>query len=94
MARTSLRPMAASGFDPRGKLEEVFAMDAAGRKLVWVKRPDFQGWACSQCAWAFNPAGPLVGESIEEMKTHYEAQRDQEFKSHVCAKHPGATRPI
>jgi rubredoxin len=86
--------MAASGFGPRGNLEEVLGMDATGRKLVWVKREDFQGWACSQCTWRFNPAGPLVGESIDEMKTHYEEQRDQEFKSHVCAKHPGSIRSI
>jgi len=86
--------METSGFGPRGNVEEVLGMDATGRKLVWVKREDFQGWACSRCAWAFNPAGPLVRESIEEMKTHYEAQRDQEFKSHVCAKHSGTTRPI
>jgi len=58
------------------------------RKLVWVERPNFLGWACSECAWVFNPVGPVVGKSIEEMKTHYEEQRDKEFASHVCAKRP------
>ncbi|HXR33889.1 MAG TPA: hypothetical protein VN830_09285 [Verrucomicrobiae bacterium] len=62
------------------------------RKMVWVKKQDFQGWACSECAWAFNPIGPLVAGSIEEMKTHYEQQRDEEFKSHLCAEHPRATK--
>jgi hypothetical protein len=26
------------------------------------------------------------------MKENYEQQRDQEFKSHVCAEHPRATK--
>ena len=63
-------------------------MEAMRRKLVWVERPNFLGWACSECAWVFNPVGPVVGKSIEEMKTHYEEQRDKEFASHVCAKRP------
>ncbi len=67
-------------------------MEAMRRKLVWVERENFLGWACSECAWAFNPLGPLVGESIEEMKMHYELQRDKEFASHICAEHPRATR--
>lgn len=58
------------------------------RKLVWVESQNFQGWACSECGWAFKPAGPLVGESIDEMKMLYERQRDKEFASHVCAEHP------
>jgi hypothetical protein len=65
-------------------------MVAMRRKLVWVERQNFQGWACSECAWAFNPSGPVVGKSIEEMKTHYEEQRDKEFASHACAGPPFA----
>jgi hypothetical protein len=68
------------------------AIKAMRRKLVWVESQIFQGWACSECAWAFNPLGPLVDESIEEMKEHYEAQRDKEFSSHICAEHPRAPR--
>jgi len=67
-------------------------MEAMRRKLVWVERPEFEGWACTECAWAFNPSGPLVGNSIDEMKMHFERQRDKEFRSHVCARHPRATR--
>ncbi len=67
-------------------------MEAKRRRLVWVKKQNFQGWACSECAWAFNPVGPLVGESIVEMMEHYEKQRDREFTSHVCAEHPGTTK--
>ena len=67
-------------------------MDAMRRKLVWVERQDFQGWACTECAWAFNPLGPVVGKSIDEMKAHYEQQRDKEFKSHVCTEHLGAKK--
>jgi hypothetical protein len=62
------------------------------RKLVWVESQNFQGWACSECAWAFKPLGPLVGQSIDEMKMHYERQRDSEFTSHVCAQHPRSTK--
>jgi hypothetical protein len=40
----------------------------------------------------FNPSGPVVGRSIDEMKTHYEQQRDEEFTSHVCATHPTAAK--
>jgi hypothetical protein len=67
-------------------------MEAMGRKLVWVQRQNFQGWACTECAWEFNPAGPLVGQTLEEMKSRYEKQRDEEFRSHVCAEHPRVTR--
>ena len=67
-------------------------MEAMRRKLIWVKKRNFQGWACSECAWAFNPIGPAVGVSIAEMMQHYEQQRDKEFTSHVCAEHPRATK--
>lgn len=63
-------------------------MEAKRRRLVWMKKQNFQGWACSECAWAFNPIGPLVGESIVEMMEHYEKQRGSEFVAHVCAEHP------
>ena len=62
-------------------------MGALRRKLVWVERANFQGWACTECAWVHNPLGPPIGESIDEMKIHYEQQRDKEFASHVCAAH-------
>ena len=67
-------------------------MGAMRRKLLWVERKNFQGWVCTECAWAFNPSGPLVGQSIDEMKKRYEKQRDLEFTSHVCAEHPRATK--
>ncbi len=67
-------------------------MQAMRRKLVWVERQNFQGWARSECAWAFNSLGPLVGESIDEMKMHCELQRDKEFATHICAEHSRATR--
>ena len=56
-----------------------------GRDLVWVKTGDFQGWACSQCTWVFDPSAAPVGNTLEEMKQNYEQQRDQEFASHACA---------
>jgi hypothetical protein len=68
------------------------AMEPKRRKLEWVERPNFQGWACTECAWAFNPSWPLAGKSIEEMKTEFGQHRDKEFASHVCAEHPRATK--
>jgi hypothetical protein len=58
------------------------------RRMLWLDQGQFRGWACSECAWMFNPSGPLVGKTIEEMKQRYETERDKEFKSHVCAAHP------
>ena len=67
-------------------------MEARRRELVWVEKKNFQGWACSECAWAFSPSGPLIGESLDNMKTHYQEQRDNEFKLHLCADHPRTTK--
>jgi rubredoxin len=67
-------------------------MEARRRKLVQVESQNFQGWACSECAWVFKPSGPPAGESIDEMKMHYKQQRDKEFASHVCEKYPKATK--
>jgi hypothetical protein len=61
------------------------AVEPKRRKLEWVERPNFQGWACSQCAWVFNPSWPLAGKSIDDMKTEFEQHRGKEFASHVCA---------
>jgi hypothetical protein len=63
------------------------------RKLVWVESQAFEGFGCSECNWVFNPPGALVGESLNEMKQKYEAQRDNEFAAHVCVKPPRASRP-
>jgi len=40
----------------------------------------------------FRPLGPLVGQSIDDMKVQYEQQRDKEFAAHVCAEHPRAAK--
>jgi hypothetical protein len=68
------------------------AMEPMRRRLVWAERLNFQGWACTECAWVFIPSGPLVGESLDEMKMLYGEQRDKEFASHVCAEYPRATK--
>jgi hypothetical protein len=63
------------------------------RKLVWIENHNFQGFSCSECNWVSKTFTPLVAESMDEMKQKYEAQRDNEFAAHVCAKHPRAARP-
>jgi hypothetical protein len=67
-------------------------MEAPRRKLVWVERQNFQGWACTECAWTFNPTGPPAGDSIEQMMMLYEQQRDKEFRIHVCTEHSRTTK--
>ena len=68
------------------------AMEPKRRQLAWVERPNFQGWACSECEWVFNPSSPIAGNSIEEMKAKFGQERDKEFASHVCAEHPKARK--
>ena len=63
---------------------------AALRKLVWTEHDRFRGWVCSECAWVFSASYALTGTSLAEMKQIFESQRDKEFASHVCAKHPRA----
>lgn len=58
------------------------------RQMTWVKSPTSERWACSDCDWAFHPAGPPVGKSLEEMKQNFERRRDKEFLGHVCAQYP------
>lgn len=67
-------------------------MEVMRRKLVWVERPTFHGWACSECAWLFNSTGPPTGDSLAEMQSHFEEKRDSAFRTHICAEH-SATRP-
>jgi hypothetical protein len=54
------------------------------RAMVWVKR--IHNWGCSDCAWVFVSSGQIVGNSMDEMVRIFAAQRDKEFKSHVCIK--------
>ena len=56
-------------------------------EMVWVQRERFTGWACSQCAWEFNPSGIPSGNTLAEIKQKYEQERDKQFNSHVCAKY-------
>jgi hypothetical protein len=57
------------------------------RQMVYISTERVQTWACSECAWTFNPSGPPRGGSLEEMKQNYERQRDKEYASHVCTEH-------
>jgi len=58
------------------------------RRLERIDRPNFLGFGCSGCNWRFDPSGVLIGDSLDEMKSKYEAERDKEFAAHVCAEHP------
>ena len=63
------------------------------RRMIWLNQSQFPGWACSECAWKFNPSGPLVGSTLQEMTQRYDAERDKEFKSHVYVVHLRAKKP-
>ncbi len=67
-------------------------MGVVRRKLVWIEKPNFTGWDCSECAWTFDPSEMHTGKSIAEMKENYERQRDEEFQTHACREHPIATK--
>ena len=63
------------------------------RKLEWIESQKFQGFGCSECNWKFTPAGAVEGDSLDEMKSKYQAERDKEFAAHVCLKYPIARGP-
>jgi hypothetical protein len=50
----------------------------------WVATASFRGFGCSECGWVFTVSGPLVGDTIEEMKRAFERERDEAFKACVC----------
>ncbi len=58
------------------------------RTLIWTEEARFQGWRCSECAWAFSPSGQPTGNTLNDMMENYERLRDKEFAAHVCAEHP------
>jgi hypothetical protein len=58
------------------------------RKLVWIANQNFQGFGCSECDWMFKTSSALVGESLDEMKRKYEAQRDEDFAAHGLCQAP------
>jgi len=61
------------------------------RRLEWIESQDFRGFGCSECNWRFSPSGMLLGDSLDEMKRKYEAERDKEFSAHTCVKHTSST---
>jgi hypothetical protein len=63
------------------------------RKLEWIESKNCQGFSCSECNWKFTPAGALEGDSLDEMKRKYQAERDKELAEHVCLKYPIARGP-
>jgi hypothetical protein len=61
------------------------------RNLILIATACFRGYGCSGCGWVFTPSGPLVGNTLEEMKRLYQNECDKEFREHACADHPRAT---
>lgn len=63
------------------------------RSLKWIRSQNFQGFGCDECNWKFSPTGAVAGDSLDEMKRKYEAERGREFAADVCAKHPVSAGP-
>jgi hypothetical protein len=63
------------------------------RDLVCKDQPNFRGWVCSQCSWAFNPPDLPTGENFDAIKGNFGSRRDQEFLLHVCARYPRTSKP-
>ena len=63
----------------------------SSRKLVWTEEQNREAPGCSECAWVFHPSSPSIGETMDEMRRNYHAQRSEEFASHDCAEHPRGT---
>jgi hypothetical protein len=61
---------------------------SSSRKLVWVEEQNGEAPGCSECAWVFRPSSPSGGETMDEMRRDFRAQRSKEFASHDCTKHP------
>lgn len=48
----------------------------------------FEGWGCSDCAWVFNPSGPPVGRSLDEMKRKLRDETLRRVASHTFVELP------
>jgi hypothetical protein len=68
-------------------------MAQSSRNLVWINDSNFRGWGCSDCGWVFNPSGPPIGESLDEMKSNFNAQLAEAFASHACDRYPRRLTP-
>jgi len=57
------------------------------REVVSFEGQSVAGWGCSECAWVFNPSGPPIGKTLEEMKRNFQMRLSEEFVHHDCAEH-------
>jgi hypothetical protein len=61
-----------------------WAQETSYAKLIKVEGKMFSGWGCAECAWLFQPVGPPIGTSLDEMREHFKAELLKEFLSHAC----------
>jgi hypothetical protein len=61
-----------------------WAQESIFLKLVWIESQSFAGWGCAECGWVFNPSGPPIGKSLDDMREHFQAQLSKQFRSHAC----------
>ena len=57
------------------------------RKMEFVERPGFAGWACSNCNWNFQVGDDLKIDSggLDSLIRGIESIRDKAFAEHVCS---------
>jgi len=53
------------------------------RRVIWIEKQNFQGFACSGCDWRFEPSGMPEGNSLEEMERHFKEQLAKEFRKRI-----------
>jgi len=58
------------------------------RKLSFVDRDDFAGWACSECGWTFRPPETDVTrgtDTLDNLILRSQQLAEQAFAAHACA---------
>jgi len=61
------------------------------RRLIRKDKGKTLYYECSNCGWMFEFAvqiDPPTGQPEEQQRKIFEAQRDQQFQKHDCAKYP------
>jgi hypothetical protein len=58
--------------------------EKTAREIVWSVDRNFQGWACSRCAWSY-PVPTLLNDP--EAKNAYDRLAAGKFREHNCSDH-------
>jgi hypothetical protein len=56
---------------------------SSSRKLVWVEEQNGEAPGCSQCAWVFCSSSDSTGETMDEMRRNFHAQRQHQLDANL-----------